>query len=70
MNGRVGTKGSRVSEVTDKQRGAGGGGDREAIEGKSVRCRKFSKLSKHVTILKKKFMRLKKIINLSARNAP
>lgn len=68
MNGRVGTKGSRVSEVTDKQRGAGGGGDREAIEG--VRYRKFPKLSKHVTILKKKFMRLKKIINLSARNAP
>lgn len=66
----MGTKGSRVSEVTDKQRGAGGGGDREAIEDKSVKCSKFPKLSKHVTILRKKFMRLKKIINLSARNGP
>lgn len=64
------TKGSRVSEVTDKQGGAGGGGEGEAIEDKSVKCSKFPKLSKRVITLNSKFMRLKKVTNLSARNAP
>ena len=31
---------------------------------------KFPKLSKHVNVLKEEFMRLKVVINLSARNAP
>lgn len=35
-----------------------------------IKGSKFLKLSKHMNILKKKFTKLKKVINLSARNAP